>query len=1330
MEVGTVKITTPTIISFVLAEHWPAASFVARSLGCVALHTYVERPTPELISSLKHGGLEDTLLTLDELKGCIRGTVSQKSQCWIHGSELFVESLLPWILDHAHLDLYFIISDRHSRHILRSDILQHDFTWFALSHREVGGILQGAWKIGARKWKNLPEIQKKSKVTPGIRDYISSIVSGKETQKLSHVEVRAAGLLSNMDLIPRKDILQQNIYAPCVFTDSKWCRRRLTVPELMDIFDFEVRVKRGIIKHVTSPSLAFVQEPPGKLLHRLMASERTPVISTVIDDEDVSCPKCPLSDVERATVGSTEIYDADSAALKRPSSESSPPSKDPSSQPSVSPSQTEAPAVESSADPENHADAATAQAKAARADDAPVDEDEWNKRAANGYFPGGFDASENSSQRRAFSLMRMAMLRWYKRNLNKSFLRYLHSSYGPEWHSLLRSSIPEAKGGKRKRKPVTNAARLQKNLRTDLEIGRDALRRAGFSTFMDWTGGSTLYFWRWPKEYMKRIRDGLQVLVAGKLPSYHAPQQFPGDPVQRERMRQKLAKVCATRKKGTDYDYVNHRGYIGDGLVSSRTNCFAVDKGEHDIRMVYDASKSQLNAALWAPGFMMPNIDSVLNNATLTSWFGDIDLGEMFLNYFLDPRIRPYAGVDVTLIGDLLRDKSPDEKKLILMRWERSLMGLKPSPYNCTRAFAWGEDFVRGDRRDPKNPFRWDKVVLNMPGTEDYDPRLPWVFRYDSVRGQVAAFFCTYVDDIRSGDCSELECVATTHAIASRVNYLGQQDAPRKRRKISQQPGAWAGAMVAVSEAKGLYVTCSQQKWDKTKGIIHRILDSCPEGGVSWKLDRKTLEKDRGFLIHISRTFPMMVPYLRRIHHTLENWRIGRDDEGWKYTSNEWMQYLDGLEDDFEVSNKEDRKLWKDWKAKAVEEHQDSSAPATVDAVLGLKQDVGALAALFESEEPQHRLVRGTALMRAIYGFGDASGSGFGGSWKKQGTIKYRFGLWGSDLDDSSSNHRELKNLADMVFCMENDGDLEGTELFIFTDNSTAERAFFKGSSKSKILHDLVLRLRKLEMTAGIKLHFVHVSGTRMITQGSDGLSRGNLSEGVMRGEEMSSFIPLHLSALARSKELKIWITSWFSSLDRPLEFLEPIDWYERGHDIKGSTTNCDGQWLPEYLAGCYIWSPPPAAAAIVLEELRKARQKRQDSAHLFICPRLMYPYWQRHLFRAADLIIEIPAGQSYWSSEMHEPLILALFFPYVSCKPWELKRCPKFVEVERVLRGMLKANSGTEGSFLQQLCKFSSGLQDLSAELVWQLLQKPSGLGLPDRNSRKRRRSQMEKEG
>jgi hypothetical protein len=103
-----------------------------------------------------------------------------------------------------------------------------------------------------------------------------------------------------------------------------------------------------------------------------------------------------------------------------------------------------------------------------------------------------------------------------------------------------------------------------------------------------------------------------------------------------------------------------------------------------------------------------------------------------------------------------------------------------------------------------------------------------------------------------------------------------------------------------------------------------------------------------------------------------------------------------------------------------------------------------------------------------------------------------------------------------------------------------------------------------------------------MITQGSDGLSRGNLSEGVMRGEEMTSFIPLHLSALERSEALKVWIASWFSLNDRPLEFLEPIDWYERGHDIKGSTKSFDGQWLPEYVAGCYILNMVSSARSCI----------------------------------------------------------------------------------------------------------------------------------------------------
>eukprot|EP00957_Ditylum_brightwellii_P132858 10131431-Ditylum_brightwellii.AAC.1 len=63
--------------------------------------------------------------------------------------------------------------------------------------------------------------------------------------------------------------------------------------------------------------------------------------------------------------------------------------------------------------------------------------------------------------------------------------------------------------------------------------------------------------------------------------------------------------------------------------------------------MVYDASKSGLNDALWAPNFGSPTVDSISCMADSNSWFGDIDFGEMFHNYPLDVKIQPYMGIEV-----------------------------------------------------------------------------------------------------------------------------------------------------------------------------------------------------------------------------------------------------------------------------------------------------------------------------------------------------------------------------------------------------------------------------------------------------------------------------------------------------------------------------------------------------------------------------------------------------------------------------------------------------------------------------------------------------------
>ena len=84
-----------------------------------------------------------------------------------------------------------------------------------------------------------------------------------------------------------------------------------------------------------------------------------------------------------------------------------------------------------------------------------------------------------------------------------------------------------------------------------------------------------------------------------------------------------------------------------------------------------------------------------------------------------------------------------------------------------------------------------------------------------------------------------------------------------------------------------------------------------------------------------------------------------------------------------------------------------------------------------------------------------------------------------------------------------------------------AEATMYKGSSRSSLLHQMVLDLRKMEMVEDIIVNFVWISGKRMIRQGTDKLSRGDFSSGVMAGETFLKFLPLHQSAFERQTGLE-----------------------------------------------------------------------------------------------------------------------------------------------------------------------------------------------------------------
>ena len=72
--------------------------------------------------------------------------------------------------------------------------------------------------------------------------------------------------------------------------------------------------------------------------------------------------------------------------------------------------------------------------------------------------------------------------------------------------------------------------------------------------------------------------------------------------------------------------------------MKSLSSFFEVMKGSlHDIRtMVYNATSSGLNDAVWAPWFSLPTVESHVRVVDEGTYMADNDLGEIFLNFMVD----------------------------------------------------------------------------------------------------------------------------------------------------------------------------------------------------------------------------------------------------------------------------------------------------------------------------------------------------------------------------------------------------------------------------------------------------------------------------------------------------------------------------------------------------------------------------------------------------------------------------------------------------------------------------------------------------------------------
>lgn len=68
-----------------------------------------------------------------------------------------------------------------------------------------------------------------------------------------------------------------------------------------------------------------------------------------------------------------------------------------------------------------------------------------------------------------------------------------------------------------------------------------------------------------------------------------------------------------------------------------------------------------------------------------------------------------------------------------------------------------------------------------------------------------------------------------------------------------------------------LFVTVSQKKWGRAKGIFGSLLEAFESEDDLPELSLKELEQKVGFLVHLAMAYPLMLPFLRGFHLTMNS---------------------------------------------------------------------------------------------------------------------------------------------------------------------------------------------------------------------------------------------------------------------------------------------------------------------------------------------------------------------------------------------------------------------------------------------------------------------------
>ena len=871
---------------------------------------------------------------------------------------------------------------------------------------------------------------------------------------------------------------------------------------------------------------------------------------------------------------------------------------------------------------------------ATKADDAGIDLSTWAWE----------DETPNESKAR--NILRRACLRFWKRKVEEDGLQWLKDH--------------------------------PNHTREDRYSIEDCIYRAKACTYWDWTRGSRIFWWRLPQDLHEVFRDGYKFWHLSHPPqgmTLNAPS--PSREAEIE-SRKKVFRLC-------------YRGYIERGsLVRLVCGRFAVvklivDDVVVDIRVVWNAKSNGHNATLWAPGFYLPEFLDVENlvvkwllltvgdylemgspsqdytqdpESFIKSDQGDVDVGEHFHNFRTHPDERPYVGARL-----YKTDAGAQNEECEIGRFTVLHFGGLPSPYCGTQGENRILEWAMGDPRDVKNPFHYQRVVLNLPCSLNYDPSLPRVLKLRE-DNELATDQKTYVDDVhtvgrslgkycrRTKENNQNVISLTRQAcrqLKTRMNSVGNQADDRKYRDVSLTPGPWAGTLAHTDTPFPMKSTTGK-KWTRFRDGLKFIDKHVTDGATA--IDTPELRRIAGLGVNVTEVYREGRPYLKGIYNAMEAFRDDRDIDGWRLQT--------AMDTAFELEHSDATR------AQAIGDYPPFT-PITVEMGLHVK----GLLKLFNTEQPLVTPLRPSDAKKVRYTVGDASAEGFGAATQfPDMTLRGRDGLFLDDFARGGSNLREAQNQVNHLLDDIKAGLHDGCEVWCATDNAVWSAVWNKGLSTARHLFNLVLELRLQAREHEVYLHVFHISGERMIACGMDGWSRGDYDAGISLGYDLRLYLPLNVSAFeVKDNKLKDWCKSWMGSdYSSPLE---PLDWFGKGHQ-----------------PGVHIWSPPPAAALVAMKELAMSRHKRPyDVTHVVLIPRLLWQEeWRRRFEKEVDFWFSLKPCNS-WPNAAFEPLVIGISFPMIRSYPWLVRlQQSEVVAAGRALSSMPKASDLEVRDYLRKL--------------------------------------------